>query len=88
MTYVRSSRPEFGPAFQLPRQAPSALAPALGLVRAGLRSWQQSVEIWRARRHLMALDDRLLKDIGLNRGDVQFGNLESLDQQRRQGRMQ
>jgi len=88
MTYVRSTRPELGHAFQLPHQAtPSAFAPALGLVRTGLRSWQQSVETWRTRRRLMELDDHLLKDIGFTRADVRFGSMESLDRQHRQGRI-
>jgi hypothetical protein len=36
----------------------------------------------------MALDDHLLKDIGLTRADACFGDLESLDRQRRDRSLQ
>src|SRR5262245_28660977 len=39
-----------------------------------LRYWRQTSEARRARQHLLELDDRLLKDIGVTRADVRFGN--------------
>jgi uncharacterized protein YjiS (DUF1127 family) len=48
--------------------------PASGVARAALAvaevllAWQERL---RQRRHLSGLDDRLLKDIGLSRADVQ-----------------
>jgi uncharacterized protein YjiS (DUF1127 family) len=50
------------------RPALSALASAALFVVETLLAWQERV---RQRRHLSGLDDRLLKDIGLSRADVQ-----------------
>jgi uncharacterized protein YjiS (DUF1127 family) len=61
------------------------LSAALDLAHAGARRWRQAIETGRARRHLMELDDRLLRDVGLARADVCFGDFETLGRQRRAG---
>jgi uncharacterized protein YjiS (DUF1127 family) len=47
------------------------------------RRRRQMVEARRARRHLMQLDDHLLRDIGLTRADVCFGDFGTLGRHRR-----
>ena len=86
MTYLRSvplddralQPPRYG-ALQPLRQLPveRASSPVLGTislaargVRALLRYARQRSELRRARRDLLELDDRLLRDIGLSRHDV------------------
>jgi len=54
-----------GPA---PRRAPAIESIAMGLLDL-LSVWLDRA---RQRRHLQALDDRMLKDIGLTRADVEF----------------
>jgi len=85
----------FGALVPLQRPAPArigsrvfgfVLIAALGLIAALLRCWRQAIETRRARRHLMQLDDRLLRDIGLTRGEVRFGDFTALDGQRRSHR--
>jgi uncharacterized protein YjiS (DUF1127 family) len=53
---------------------------ARGLVAALL--WcGQTIEARRAQQHLLELDDRLLRDIGLTRADVRFGNIATVIRQ-------
>lgn len=47
------------------------------------RHWRQMVEARHTRRRLMQLDDHLLRDLGLTRPDVCFGDLETLLRHRR-----
>jgi uncharacterized protein YjiS (DUF1127 family) len=56
-----------------------------GIVERMLRSWRQAIEARRARHHLMQLDDHLLRDIGLTRPDLNFGDFEALGRHRRAG---
>ena len=53
----------------LPTDVVAMLAglPAAAVARIG-RAWRTHLEI----RHLMAMDDRMLKDLGLTRGQVPF----------------
>src|SRR5215813_11110580 len=57
---------------------------APSIVGRVLRSWRQAIEARRARHHLMQLDDRLLRDIGLTRPDLHFGDFETLGRYRRE----
>ena len=75
MIRSRSARPGSSDTFQT------------GLRQMSPRTWRQVIETHRARQHLMELDDRLLTDIGLTRADVLFGDFDSLEQQRLQGRL-
>jgi uncharacterized protein YjiS (DUF1127 family) len=47
-----------------------------------LRSGRKAIEARRAQKHLMELDDRLLRDIGLTRADVDSGNVATVARQR------
>ena len=51
---------------------------ALSLTAVLLRHWQRKIEERRVRARLSELDDHLLKDIGLTRTDVRFGNVTTL----------
>ena len=55
------------------------------LARSALQSLRCAVEARRGRQQLMQLDDRLLRDIGLTRAEVCFGDLETLSRNRREG---
>jgi uncharacterized protein YjiS (DUF1127 family) len=55
----------------------------LGLFRTLLVSSRRAVESRLARDELMKLDDRLLKDIGLSREELRFGDVTVLAEQRR-----
>jgi uncharacterized protein YjiS (DUF1127 family) len=46
-----------------------------------LRSGRRTIEARRAQKHLMELDDHLLKDIGLTRADVHFSNVATITRQ-------
>jgi uncharacterized protein YjiS (DUF1127 family) len=85
MTALRSASIYLGNAFQRRPFASDVLTAALELARAGGRRWRQAIETGRARRHLMQLDDHLLRDVGLTRADVCFGDFERLERQRRAG---
>jgi len=67
------------------RHAVAVRVAAPSIVGRVLHSWRQAAEVRRARRQLMQFDDRLLKDIGLTRIDVQFGDFETLGRHRRAG---
>ena len=41
----------------------------------------QTIEARRAQEHLLELDDRLLRDVGLTRADVRFGNIATFIRQ-------
>jgi len=51
---------------------------ALSLAAVLLRHWQRRIEERRVRARLSELDDHLLKDIGVTRADVLFGNVATL----------
>jgi len=85
MTALRSASIYLGSAFQRQQFVGDVLTAALELARTGGRRWRQAVETARARRHLMQLPDYLLRDVGLTRADVCFGDFERLDRQRRAG---
>jgi len=85
MTALRSASIPSVNASQRQPAVGDVLAAALGLARAVGRRWWQAVETDRARRHLMQLDDRHLRDIGLTRADARFGDLETLGRRRRTG---
>ncbi|MBV8192907.1 MAG: DUF1127 domain-containing protein [Alphaproteobacteria bacterium] len=102
MTYLRSVPSHFDNVFRSPlyerparpaepgvsgQLAEAVFAAALGLLSTVLRAWRQSVETRRARQHLMQLDDHLLRDIGLARTDIHFGDFETLGRHRRAGRV-
>jgi len=70
------------------RSIDPVFTPAGGFAGAAWRRWRQMVEERRARRHLLELDDHLLRDIGLTRTDVSCGDFESLSRQRRAGGIQ
>jgi uncharacterized protein YjiS (DUF1127 family) len=77
MTYLRSVPSGLGDEALPP---PRFGAPVLGAVRSLghgaqvlLRWARQRSEMRRARRELLDLDDRLLRDIGLTRADVRAG---------------
>jgi len=53
----------------------SVLFAALSLAAVLLHDWQRNSEERRARARLSALGNHLLKDIGLTRTDVAFGNV-------------
>ncbi len=57
-----------GPAFDRATMVRRLSAAAIGLFDT-LLEWQERE---RQRRHLMALDDRLLRDMGIGRADVEF----------------
>jgi len=61
-------RTDFG-GFAKP-QRPSLLSRALSSLSGLTDALESYVEFRRQRRELLMLDDRMLKDIGLNRGDV------------------
>lgn len=83
MTTLRSASSLSGNAAQ---PAPGdLLTAAVGLARDAGRRWRQAVETHRARRHLMELDEHLLRDVGLDRAEVRFGDFEALGRQRRAG---
>jgi len=66
------SSPDVPPASPAPRRTKTSdLAPltAIGRIVAAIRLWRGRA---RGRQQLRALDDRLLKDIGLNREDVGY----------------
>ncbi len=52
--------------------APDRLGPAAPITMSALDLLSTWFERARQRRHLHALDDRMLKDIGLTRADVEF----------------
>jgi uncharacterized protein YjiS (DUF1127 family) len=84
MTYLRSVPSGFDNVLKLPlRSGPRAVA--RGFAARTLRSWSGAVEARRARRRVMELDDHLLRDIGLARCVVCFGDFEALEQHRRMG---
>jgi uncharacterized protein YjiS (DUF1127 family) len=85
MTALRSALIPSGDAFRRRPAVGDVLSAALGLARAMGRRWRQAAETGRARRHLMQLDDRLLRDVGLARADVCFGDFETLSRQLRAG---
>jgi uncharacterized protein YjiS (DUF1127 family) len=100
MTYLRSVPSEFDNVFQLRRYERHALAAqpaadrqpaeaasgaALDVARTVLRSWRQALDSRRARHRLVQLDDHLLRDIGLSRTDLHFGDFETLGRHRRAG---
>jgi uncharacterized protein YjiS (DUF1127 family) len=95
MTDLRSLPSDLAPFFpsssHLPsrradrRSAAPVVVGALGFTPAALRFWRQATETYRARRHLLQLDDHLLRDIGLTRADVAFGDFEMLGRHRRAG---
>src|SRR5258708_34621406 len=51
---------------------------ALSLATVMLRHWLRRIEERRVRARLSELDDHLLKDIGVTRADVLFGNVATL----------
>jgi uncharacterized protein YjiS (DUF1127 family) len=51
---------------------------ALSLAAVLLRHWQRRIEERRVRARLSELDDHRLKDIGVTRADVLFGNVATL----------
>jgi len=53
---------------------------AHGLVATLLR-FGQTIEARRVRAHLLELDDHLLRDVGLTRADVRFGNIATFIRQ-------
>jgi uncharacterized protein YjiS (DUF1127 family) len=53
---------------------------ALCLATVMLRHWLRRIEERRVRARLSELDDHLLKDIGVTRADVLFGNVATLAQ--------
>jgi uncharacterized protein YjiS (DUF1127 family) len=64
------------------RQADRVCAPAVGAILflarglvAALLRCGQAIEARRVRQHLLELDDHLLRDVGLTRADVRFGNI-------------
>ena len=82
MTYLHSlPAASHDQAFQLVRQPPAdrAASPVLAFVargvRALLRHSRQRRELRLAQRHLLELDDRLLRDVGLSRDDVRGGSV-------------
>jgi uncharacterized protein YjiS (DUF1127 family) len=64
------------------RLSPTVLSAAHGLVGMLLRHCRQTIEARRALLRLMQLDDRMLKDIGLSRGEVRFGDFQALVRRR------
>jgi len=64
----------------------AVLFDALGLIVALLCYGRQVVEARRAQRHLMQLDDHLLRDIGLSRIEARFGNFTALAERRKSHR--
>ena len=82
MTYLRSVPSDFDNVFQLPPSQPAGdhtrtpAAARPGLTTTALRYWRQVAEARRARHQLMQLNDHLLRDIGLTRTDVSFGDVE------------
>ena len=100
MTYLRSSPSGFDNVFPLPRyehhmvpahcagdrqHAVAVRVRAPSIVERMLRSWRQHFESRRALHHLLQLDDHLLRDIGLTRPDLHFGDFETLGRDRRAG---
>ena len=97
MTYLRSVPSDFDNVFQLPPRVrapssqpagdgtPTPAAAHLGLTTTVLRYWRQTAEARRARHQLMQLNDHLLRDIGLGRTDVCFGDVELLARHRAAG---
>src|SRR5260370_25706346 len=51
---------------------------ALSLATVMLRHWLRRIDERRVRTRLSELDDHLLKDIGVTRADVLFGNVATL----------
>ena len=49
-----------------------AVALLAGAVVVGLEALMTRAELYRSRRQLAELDDRLLRDIGLDRGNARF----------------
>jgi uncharacterized protein YjiS (DUF1127 family) len=77
-------------AFQPPRyDAPhvrwptvrTILAYACGAIAAVLRHGRQTIEARRIQKHLLELDDRLLRDVGLTRTDVRFRKFSTVTRQ-------
>ncbi|HYX02529.1 MAG TPA: DUF1127 domain-containing protein [Reyranella sp.] len=77
MTVLRSA------VYQHQRSIDAVFTAAFELALAVQHRWRQMLETRRARRHLLQLDDYLLRDIGLTRADVRFGDFETLSQHRR-----
>lgn len=83
--------PRYGALMRLRRrQAVRICAPAGGAILffarglvAMLLRCGQAIEARRVRQHLLELDDRLLRDIGLTRADVRFGNIATVIRQSR-----
>jgi uncharacterized protein YjiS (DUF1127 family) len=59
---------------------------ALSLAAVLLRHRQRRIEERRVRTRLSELDDHVLKDIGLTRTDVRFGNVATLARRRQSHR--
>ena len=100
MTFLRSIPSGFDNVFPLPRyerrmvpahcvgdrqHAVAVRVTASSIVGRVLRSWRQAIEARRALHHLSQLDDHLLRDIGLARPDLHFGDFETLGRHRRAG---
>ena len=83
MTVMRSAPIDMDNVCHRRRPIDAVLTAAFELALAVQRRWRQMVETSRARRHLMQLDDYLLRDIGLTRADVRFGDFEPLGHRRR-----
>jgi uncharacterized protein YjiS (DUF1127 family) len=67
------------------RAATTVFSAALGLSANVIRAWQKTAAARAGRRQLIQLDERLLRDIGLTRTDVHFGDLDTLSRRSRAG---